>query len=451
MATRLCTTELRRSVLPCLLLPAVLLAVLLTVLLTVAPGPAAGQDEPWRYRGIFKLSTLASRATQGDYGYVHQGDDTRMATEQLFRLQLKAAPAEWLRAELDYLNIMQNNDGQPAAAGAAGAALFRRTPGSRWLERPADDPDDPLAPPSQQQVWWRHEIDRAWLRLGFAGWEAVAGRQPISFGAGRIWQPTDLFAAFSPLDLDREYKPGVDAMLVRAYPGAFSELTAVWVASPRAPGPDGERVNDSAALHFKALLGGNTELSLLGASVREVGVAGGSLETTWLAAGWLLEGARFSYEDSSGETRAESVYVAGVNFGLSSGVVLVAELYRNTMGADNEDELLQVALSPPYQEGRLPQLSSTVLGLGGNGELGGLWRWSYSLFASALPDSEGSRHSSLLHQGALFYSLSDEGEAVFSLMHGTGRGMEDLGLFAVPRSEFGHLPTSFFLSVKFVL
>src|SRR5262249_10932039 len=53
---------------------------------------------------------------------------------------------------------------------------------------------------------WRHELDRLNLHISFPVADLVIGRQAISWGVGRIWTPADLFVAFSPVEIDREYK-----------------------------------------------------------------------------------------------------------------------------------------------------------------------------------------------------------------------------------------------------
>ncbi|MDH4247001.1 MAG: hypothetical protein OEW39_04215, partial [Deltaproteobacteria bacterium] len=365
--------------------------------------------------------------------------DTTQSGGESLRLEVSGKLGTALDWRADYLNGLQHLPGPADPTQKAGADLFRRNPLRRWLERPETDPAHPV---SGQQVWWRHEVDRAWIRWSRAGLDGIAGRQPISFGAGRVWRPTDLFAGFSPLTLDREFKPGVDALLLRGYPGDFSALTAVVVASPR----DEPEVPPSRVLHWRGQAGAGAEFTALAGAVRGTGVAGGSLELSGFGAGWRVEGLRLRIQEWPQD---ESLLSAGVDFQFSGGAVVLAEVYRATLGAETEGELLSTVLAPPYRQGGLPQLSGTVLALGVQKDLGGLWRWAYTVFGSALPDATGARHVSLLHQGALFYSVADEAEAVFSLLSGTGRGLDPV--LGAPRSEFGHVPTALHLAFKFVL
>ena len=79
-------------------------------------------------------------------------------------------------------------------------------------------------------VLWRHELDRLNVRLSLPLADVVIGRQAISWGVGRIWTPADLFVAFSPVEIDREFKAGVDAVSLKVPLGSFSQLEAVYAA-----------------------------------------------------------------------------------------------------------------------------------------------------------------------------------------------------------------------------
>jgi len=59
---------------------------------------------------------------------------------------------------------------------------------------------------------WRHEIDRAALALHVPYVEATVGRQAVGWGRGVLFGAVDLFSPFSPLEADREWRRGVDAL-----------------------------------------------------------------------------------------------------------------------------------------------------------------------------------------------------------------------------------------------
>ena len=59
---------------------------------------------------------------------------------------------------------------------------------------------------------WRHEIDRAFVAWHAGGAEITVGRQAVGLGRGVLFGAVDLFAPFSPLEADREWRRGVDAV-----------------------------------------------------------------------------------------------------------------------------------------------------------------------------------------------------------------------------------------------
>jgi hypothetical protein len=61
---------------------------------------------------------------------------------------------------------------------------------------------------------YRHEIDRAFVALHPAWGNVTVGRQAIGLGRGVIFSAVDVFAPFSPLEVDREWRRGVDALRV---------------------------------------------------------------------------------------------------------------------------------------------------------------------------------------------------------------------------------------------
>ncbi len=72
-----------------------------------------------------------------------------------------------------------------------------------------------------------HDIDRAVLRLFTAWGDLACGRQGIKWGTSRLFDVSDLWAGFSPYDLDTSQKRGLDALRLIASPSARSELDLV--------------------------------------------------------------------------------------------------------------------------------------------------------------------------------------------------------------------------------
>lgn len=62
-------------------------------------------------------------------------------------------------------------------------------------------------------------IDRLNLEYTSGDWEITAGRQRINWGINTIWNPHDIFNAFTFTDFDYEERPGSDAIRIKKYNG----------------------------------------------------------------------------------------------------------------------------------------------------------------------------------------------------------------------------------------
>lgn len=76
----------------------------------------------------------------------------------------------------------------------------------------------------ENDVQLRSEIDRAYLDWNWQDVQVTLGRQRIAWGSCLVWNPTDLFNPFNILDFDYEEKPGTDALRVQYYLGALSQI-----------------------------------------------------------------------------------------------------------------------------------------------------------------------------------------------------------------------------------
>jgi len=66
-------------------------------------------------------------------------------------------------------------------------------------------------------------IDRLWLDLSFNKFQARIGRQRINWGQTFVWNPNDIFNAYSFFDFDYIERPGSDAVRIQYYP-TFSSV-----------------------------------------------------------------------------------------------------------------------------------------------------------------------------------------------------------------------------------
>jgi len=67
-------------------------------------------------------------------------------------------------------------------------------------------------------------IDRIWLDLNYSRFQARIGRQRINWGQTFVWNPNDIFNAYSFFDFDYVERPGSDAVRIQYYPSYSSAV-----------------------------------------------------------------------------------------------------------------------------------------------------------------------------------------------------------------------------------
>ncbi len=71
-------------------------------------------------------------------------------------------------------------------------------------------------------------IDRAYFDLNYGKLQIRTGRQRINWSENLVWNPNDVFNAYSYFDFDYEERPGIDAVKVQYYTGATSSAEIVY-------------------------------------------------------------------------------------------------------------------------------------------------------------------------------------------------------------------------------
>lgn len=67
-------------------------------------------------------------------------------------------------------------------------------------------------------------IDRLWLDLNYGKFQVRVGRQRINWGQTLVWNPNDIFNAYSFFDFDYIERPGSDAVRIQYYPNFSSTI-----------------------------------------------------------------------------------------------------------------------------------------------------------------------------------------------------------------------------------
>ncbi len=288
---------------------------------------------------------------------------------------------------------------------------------------------------------YRHEVDRALVALHYDRADVTIGRQAIGLGRGVLFSAIDVFSPFSPLEIDREWRRGVDAIRADVQLTDTSSLGLV--------GAFGESWDDSALL---GRVRGRTSSGLFDGEV----VFGKRAEDTMYAGSFsaalgeaevhgelalfdtpeeFVDGALFGGDDLV----AKAVLGASYTFNVGNGLTVWAEYHFSGFGSDDMAQAQQRLQNPDYVE-RFLRGDTQIIGqhataIQANYLVNNLW--SLNLVWIASPD-DGSG----VLTPSVNLTLSDNVTIVASLYVPYG---DDLNETGIPRSEYGASPVTAFL------
>jgi hypothetical protein len=209
----------------------------------------------------------------------------------------------------------------------------------------------------------QHRFDRLVLSAKLPHVDLALGRQPVSFGVGRLFTPMDLVNPFHPATIDSEYKPGVDALRADAYAGTSGKLTVVgaWAGDP-VLGEDREApewADGVLAASGQATVGVTDVLAFVG-SVRAEPVVGLGTASSIGPVGVHAEATLTLPEgDDDPFVRA----VVGADGRPTSTTTLTGEVYVQTFGATDPADYLDALDSPRVQRGELWEMGQLYAAL----------------------------------------------------------------------------------------
>ena len=316
----------------------------LTLLLTVGAGPSFGQTQQpdtapmFTLRSSLKSSVLWSLAPDDPALY-----PDRQTTTGFWRFRLE--PTVRLESGTTVeVAVEQRWRAFSSVRGALGGGVL-----------PAEAP----APYRLGQLdWeigasdhaeWRVEIDRAAVHAQAGTATLTVGRQAIGWGRGVLFGAVDLFSPFTPLEADREWRRGVDAVRADVRIGDRRSVDAV-----AAFGPDLDQSAFAARFRGYAgkadveLVGGWRARDVFGgvttsAAVREAEVHGEvAVFRTPAVAGSM----------AFGEERTILKAVAGTSyrFPVGGGLVVFGEYHYSGFGASSPAGILPLLADPGFQQ-----------------------------------------------------------------------------------------------------
>ncbi|MEW5738685.1 MAG: hypothetical protein AB1938_07140 [Myxococcota bacterium] len=238
-------------------------------------------------------------------------------------------------------------------------------------------------------------LDRLALKLALPFGDLTVGRQVLSWGTGRLWNPTDVLSPFPPTVVDREVRRGFDAVRLAVAIDETTQLDLLYLPQPR---PE----DNGGVARLQANIKGWDASVSFGKYVSD-----------------LVIGADFVGDVGPVAVHGEGAYTLGL-LGLSGGGVSVGEhFFRGVAGVDwrPHDKLLLMAeyhfngYGADSPEGYAQKLSSSRVVRGevfgaGRHYLGLAATWMQSeIFSATLSTLVNLADPSVLLVPALEYSF----------------------------------------------
>ncbi|HEY6038787.1 MAG TPA: hypothetical protein VIV58_31110 [Kofleriaceae bacterium] len=299
-------------------------------------GEAQSDSDSYDVKAALRSTLVVSREPD-DPALFPEGEDAIASWR--FRLMADAAPTESLRFDAAYEQRVSLASATGSLAGfgvlpALGVAPYRLS----QLEG---------AIVSRDGYQWSHELDRLSAEYKLGSLTLTAGRQAIGWGRGVMFSAVDLFAPFSPFEIDREWRRGIDAARAEVTFGPKLSADAVVAA--------GESVDSSAFVGRIRGYRGPADFELVGGwRARDLMV--GATSSGTVGDGELHgELAVFRAPDAlpAGGQFASRVAIKGLIGGsyrvaIGNGVLVVAEYHYSGFGAASAGEVLPLLANPAF-------------------------------------------------------------------------------------------------------
>ena len=277
------------------------------------------------------------------------------STTTLTRLRLgfNVRHSDWMNSELAYEQRARWVSGSGLGVGSSflpteSPAPYRLT----QLDWEISADDDSL---------YRHEIDRGLVAFHPEWGEVTIGRQAIGLGRGVLFGALDVFSPFSPLEVDREWRRGVDA--VRA------EYRLSTTSSAELIGGFDETWEQSALLGRVRGYMGNIDGSLIFGKRAEDFMAGTAVSTIVKEAEVHAEFAVFDTPEEQPEgglwgdehLAGKTVLGTSYTFDVGKGLTLLLEHHYSGFGVEDSQDALTRLQDNDFQ-GRFLRGDLQILG-----------------------------------------------------------------------------------------
>lgn len=175
--------------------------------LNAEPIPGLAPETNWELGGYIKYMATASWPDATSKGLDH-------LIHQRFNLEYRFAPTLRLNAGMRNRLLFGDSVELPGFARLVGADAGYLDLTHNWLEK--------------NGVVGTSQFDRLYLTWQPPDWQFQAGRFRVNWGMATVWNPNDIFNAYSIYDVDYEERRGTDAVRLSRKLGFASSVEAVY-------------------------------------------------------------------------------------------------------------------------------------------------------------------------------------------------------------------------------
>jgi len=167
-------------------------------------------------------------------------------------------------------------------------------------------------------------IDRFYIDYTVKDWQFRFGRHRINWGQNLVWNPNDVFNAYSYFDFDYEERPGTDAFRVQYYSSYTSSAEFVYQL--------GDSLNAMSFMGLYRFNKWNYDIQFLGGLSKGDVVIGTGWSGSIKGGGFRGEFSYFHPKDSIGDARGQLVASISADYTFKSSLYLQASYLYNSTG-----------------------------------------------------------------------------------------------------------------------
>ena len=260
-------------------------------------------------------------------------------------------------------------------------------------------------------------IDRLYFDQEFSFGKFVVGRQRISWGTGRVWNPTDIFNPINPANFGKIEKDGADAATMKFYLGQLTDFQLVYNAEYHFE-------SSNYAARFRTNILGYDLAVLAGSADRRFITGGDFAGNVWTAG---IRGEALVSEDPSKAGGYYVRWILGMDYQFTDKLYGMFEYYHNGQGTLDRFSYDLIGL----YEGRILNLAKDYLAVSGSYQL-------TPLITAVLSSNSNFNDGSGFLAGTVTYSASDNASIAIGSLYAYGKTF----------TEYWYYPQAYYLKLE---